>query len=128
MQDQLSELALTIPWLADEHLAAQAYWEVYRNLVPIAAPAERQKLMQLMACGAWLECASLICERAFPDLNWNARSQRRATPPTHTGTLYEGTAWVADGISRRHEGDALALAMVRHAINVRVRGAQKVSA
>lgn len=128
MRDAIADLALQIPAVTDEHQAAQLYWDAYRNLVPIANPSERQKIMQFMACGAWLECASLIGARAYPELIWTARSQRKAVPPTHTGTLYEGTAWLADGMSRRHEGDALLLALVRHAFNVRAHGAQKASA
>lgn len=128
MRDALAEIALQIPDITDDDQAAQIYWDAYRNLVPIAPPDERQKIMRFMACGAWLECASTIADRACPGSVWIARSQRKASPPLHTAALYDGPSLLADAVSRRHEGDALVLALVRHALKVRDSGAQKVSA
>lgn len=128
MRDAFAELALHIPNLTDEHNAAQVYWEAYRNLVPITSPDERQKIMRYMACGAWLECASVIAARAFPESTWIARSTCRAEPKDHSAALFIGPERVADAMSPRHAGDALLLAMIRHAINVRASGARKASA
>lgn len=128
MRDALAEMVLLIPNITDEHQAALIYWDAYRNLVPITNPEERQRIMRLMACGAWLECAALIVERAFPGTLWTASSQRRTPPAIHSAALYSGHQRLADGLSRRHEGDALLLAIVRHTINVRASGAQKASA
>lgn len=128
MRDMLAEIALLTPNIADEYQAAQIYWDAYRNLVPITSPDERQKIMRFMSCGAWLECASLIAARAFPDSTWIARSTCRAAPKGHSAVLFVGDDRVADAMSARHAGDALLLAMVRHAINVRATGARKASA
>lgn len=128
MRDALAEIVLLIPTLTDENQAAQIYWDAYRNLVPITNPGERQKIMRYMACGAWLECACVIAARAYPELLWTARSVRNSEPKGHSAAVWLGNIAVAHGASCRHEGDALLLAMSRHAINVRASGARKASA
>lgn len=128
MQDAIADIALLIPNITDEHQAAQIYWDAYRNLVPITSPEERQQIMRFMACGAWLECASVIAARAFPELLWTARSVRNSEPKGHSASVWLDNIAVAHGASKRHEGDALLLAMIRHAFNVRASGARKASA
>lgn len=128
MRDMLAEIALLTPNIADEYQAAQIYWDAYRNIVPITSPYERQKIMRFMACGAWLECASVIAARAFPESTWIARSTCRAAPKSHSAVLFVGANRVADARSARHAGDALLLATIWHAIIVRATGARKASA
>lgn len=121
MKDRLAELAFEIPSLSDEHHAATVYWDAYRNLVPICSgPNDRQRIMRLLADRAYLQCAALIAERAFPDLTWQARSSSKEKP-AHCGQMMAVTtlAVYAQAFSQTDAGHALLAACVQAALKDR---------
>lgn len=118
MKDQLAEIMLKLPAAADQHEFVALYWDAYRNLVAVAHRDERQKIMQWLASGAYLEVASLISGRAFPDLLWQVRSNSKEHP-RHSAAIFDGAVGVAFAISNEHAGHALLSALVQHVLKVR---------